>query len=492
MMRTSGYSILGLLIAGLLVAGVPAGAAELNIGDPAPKLEVSKWVKGKPVDLAAIKGKKIVVLDFWATWCGPCIESIPHLTALQRDLAAKDVVIIGVTARDPGNTLKMVEKFVARWGDKMAYSIAFDKEEKAYKAYMEATGQSGIPTAFVIDKSGRVAWIGHPTFGLDEVLEEVIAGKHDIELAKKVCASQHKIDAAWMEGDFDTFVKACNDWIDVKPGDVVPYLSLFRAYAYGLEDDAKALAAAEKAVAMADKKSRVLGDFAVELAGWADKDVQRKLALKAAARAIELDPTNTDGLVARFMILARAGQTDRATKASARAIDAMHNDDEALGQFAVALSSPEWEDRFIDVSLRAVDLAIKAGQPDNARHLLTKFRIMAASSKDHRGIEELGRLVIKKGADDPTLLNEFAWGLLTEEDTEGKFNELALAAAQQCSEASGGENWMYLDTLALAKFETGARKDAVALQEKAIELCDNGMALIELRQSLKRYQEQGL
>ena len=67
----------------------------LEMGDPAPEIQIKGWVKGDAVKLSELKGKKVVVLEFWATWCGPCIKGIPHLTELQEQYK-DDVVVIGV------------------------------------------------------------------------------------------------------------------------------------------------------------------------------------------------------------------------------------------------------------------------------------------------------------------------------------------------------------------------------------------------------------
>lgn len=148
----------------------------LKAGDKAPALAVEKWVKGKPVE--GFEKGKVYVVEFWATWCGPCIQSMPHLSDLQRQYKDK-VTIIGVTTKDSrGNTLDSVEKMVKEKADGMDYTVAWDKDDVTNKAYMEAAKQPGIPTSFVVDAAGKLAWIGHPMF-LDIVIEPVLAGKWD-------------------------------------------------------------------------------------------------------------------------------------------------------------------------------------------------------------------------------------------------------------------------------------------------------------------------
>ncbi|MCC6408625.1 MAG: TlpA family protein disulfide reductase, partial [Planctomycetes bacterium] len=151
----------------------------LKTGMPAPALSIEKWVKGSPV--ASFEKGKVYVVEFWATWCGPCIAGMPHLSSLQREYAAKNVTIIGVTSLDSrGNDLAAVEKMVADKGDGMAYTVAWDTARKTNEAYMKAAGQNGIPCCFLVDQTGTVAYIGHP-MNLDLPLRQVVAGTWDIE-----------------------------------------------------------------------------------------------------------------------------------------------------------------------------------------------------------------------------------------------------------------------------------------------------------------------
>ena len=163
----------------LLVLAVPAWA--IKLGDPAPQLKIAQWIKGEPVDLAAGKGKNVYVLEFWATWCRPCRESIPHLTELQRKYKDRGLVVIGITDE---NNPKAVAPFVAKMGDKMDYTVAYDDNHQTNNAYIHAFGLRGIPHAFVIDREGRIAWSGHPKFGLEQAVDQIINGKYSLAAAR--------------------------------------------------------------------------------------------------------------------------------------------------------------------------------------------------------------------------------------------------------------------------------------------------------------------
>lgn len=158
-------------------AAQKAQSGKLKVGDPAPAMNVDKWVKGDAI--TGFEKGRVYVVEFWATWCGPCIRSMPHLSAIQKEYKDRGLTVIGVTSGDEnGNTLEAVEKMVTAKGDKMAYTVAWDKERKTSDAFMTAAGQSGIPCSFVVDQKGNIAYIGHP-MTLDFVLGSVLDGKWD-------------------------------------------------------------------------------------------------------------------------------------------------------------------------------------------------------------------------------------------------------------------------------------------------------------------------
>lgn len=171
------------LTGAVLLLALSTWAQTLKVGDAAPALPVAKWVKGQPVK--QFEKDKVYVVEFWATWCGPCRRSIPHLTKLAEKYKDK-VTIIGVSVwertdeNDPNAHIQRVENFVQEMGDQMNYTVAVDNAEGVVATtWMEAAGQDGIPTAFVVDPQQRIVWIGHPMANLDEVLDKVLAGTFD-------------------------------------------------------------------------------------------------------------------------------------------------------------------------------------------------------------------------------------------------------------------------------------------------------------------------
>jgi thiol-disulfide isomerase/thioredoxin len=150
-----------------------AASSKLKVGDAAPALSIAEWLKGEPVK--GFEPGKVYVVEFWATWCGPCIAGMPHLSALQKEFKDKGVTIIGVASEGFGDTLEPVKAMVKEKGDTMGYTVAWDMGTATNDAFMKASGQRGIPCSFVVDKAGKIAFIGHPML-LDPVLAGVVDG----------------------------------------------------------------------------------------------------------------------------------------------------------------------------------------------------------------------------------------------------------------------------------------------------------------------------
>jgi thiol-disulfide isomerase/thioredoxin len=173
------HNVLALVACMMLVTTVHAQRSQLKVGDEAPALDIAQWVKG---DSTAIEKDQVYVIEFWATWCGPCRAAIPHLSELQRRYEADGLRIIGVSTEDKD----VVERFVRSQGQQIAYTIAVDSRNTTERNWMTAAGQRGIPTSFIVDQRGRIQFIGNPhSSEFSRVLGLVMNGRYDAVLLEE-------------------------------------------------------------------------------------------------------------------------------------------------------------------------------------------------------------------------------------------------------------------------------------------------------------------
>jgi thiol-disulfide isomerase/thioredoxin len=160
----------------MLISTLVSTVAFLAIGDvlvpgsPAPAFTVDSFVRGP--ESKTLELGKVHVIEFWATWCGPCVASMPHLTELQKQ--NPDVQFIGVAGfergKDAADGTKRVDDFVKAKGDAIGFAIAFDGDGTMAKTWMTAAKRNTIPTSFVVGKDGNIAFIGSPNAELDAAI----------------------------------------------------------------------------------------------------------------------------------------------------------------------------------------------------------------------------------------------------------------------------------------------------------------------------------
>jgi thiol-disulfide isomerase/thioredoxin len=155
----------------------------LDVGAEAPDFEALAWSQGQTkvdtsnrIKLSDYRGKKFVIVDMWATWCGPCMKGIPHLSKVAESLQGQDVEVIALnTSDDQAN----FENFANTKGKEYKFLLARDPAGRdpsgntiAHKLY----GVTGIPATFVIDKTGKiVGTVSGYTQG-DTKLEQILKG----------------------------------------------------------------------------------------------------------------------------------------------------------------------------------------------------------------------------------------------------------------------------------------------------------------------------
>jgi thiol-disulfide isomerase/thioredoxin len=195
------------LVALLLFIGIHYAVAQdsiqLHVGDPAPAIAFGQWFKGTPVE--KFDPQKIYVMEFWATWCGPCREAMPHLTKLAKEYKDK-ITFIGVDVWEGTHNIegksyeelsKKAGQFVSQMGDNMGYNVAGDtKESHMVNSWLNPAGIEGIPATFLI-KNDSIIWIGHP-LNLDTTLQAYFAGRYNInnernlEQGRRIASQRNK------------------------------------------------------------------------------------------------------------------------------------------------------------------------------------------------------------------------------------------------------------------------------------------------------------
>lgn len=169
--------LITLLLAIRLAAQPSQSATETGpkVGEAAPEIRVSEWIKGVPI--SGFEKGNIYVLEFWATWCGPCLTAIPHLSEVQRRFKDKGVTIIGVNVmeHDLGKAMKQIKKIAAS----ADYSVAIGQHDAGEKAgFMEQAwlgDDRSIPRCLIVDRDTKIAWIGHP-LSVDGPLQAMVQG----------------------------------------------------------------------------------------------------------------------------------------------------------------------------------------------------------------------------------------------------------------------------------------------------------------------------
>jgi len=140
-------------------------AQNLEVGKPAPELNLERTIPaGRSLTLESLKGRPTVI-EFWATWCGYCIQEIPHLNALAGKFG--NVRFLSITDEQPST----VEPFLAK--HPISGEIGIDRDRSTFKAF----GIEGRPQTVLVDKDGVVRGILYPTQITAAVLENFIAGR---------------------------------------------------------------------------------------------------------------------------------------------------------------------------------------------------------------------------------------------------------------------------------------------------------------------------
>lgn len=138
-------SLPALACALLVLLAHPVGA--LDKGQSAPEIGLSD-LDGKPVKLSALRGK-VVLVDFWASWCGPCRESLPVLNELAKTYRDKGLVVVGVNI---DKTPELARAFLAKHKLELSFAVVNDKAHQVAERYAPPT----MPSSYMIGRDGKI------------------------------------------------------------------------------------------------------------------------------------------------------------------------------------------------------------------------------------------------------------------------------------------------------------------------------------------------
>jgi tetratricopeptide (TPR) repeat protein len=274
----------------LLTCLAPLSSFADKVGDPARPLVIKEWTKGNPVEIKA--GTNIYVVEFWAALSPASRDSIPKLNELQKKFKDKGVVVLGISDEPADKVRGFVEL-----GPQVDYTVAADDHRGTAMNYMVAYGQNGIPHVFIVGRDAKVLWHGHPQEGLEQALEQITAGKYDLQRAMKLDAIRAELDE---------------------------YRIMAR------KGDPKAKELGKKLLADRATNVVLLCDFAYRIVSDV-RNTNRDFALaeEALNRADKVAPTNAGQvLVARGVLLFERGKQDEGIALAKKALDLAKDDKE--------------------------------------------------------------------------------------------------------------------------------------------------------------------
>lgn len=158
-------------------ADAVASAQPLEIGAPVPRIDVAHWLD-RPPATAALGPGRVVVLEFVASWCPHCRAAVSDLNGLWRRYADRGVTFVAVTHESADDARSMLVPGSAAADDVPAFPVGADPDLSTHAGYLDAFGEQGVPTVFLVGQDGRLEWVGHPDI-LEEPLRQVVEGTWD-------------------------------------------------------------------------------------------------------------------------------------------------------------------------------------------------------------------------------------------------------------------------------------------------------------------------
>lgn len=461
----------------LLTSARPGATQSLALGSPAPALDVRAWVHGPPVRIGRSAARLVAVVEFGSPGAQDRWSRSSALSSLlQRH---RDEVAVARVADDRA----AIEEAVAEFGSRLGYSWAEDRAGATADAY----AIERRPTYFVVDPNGDLAWIGHTTPELEDVVIDITAGTYDAEFAKARARCAERIALALRHKTWQGLIRIAGDLRKLRPRHAYPHTLVVQAYHDAKRDDDLARQAVEQAIEELADDPLQLGAFVHDalMPAGAFGEAFRGALLGPLSDVTVRAPLRRKLLAAQFWLLAPTRPADAAGRAALWLECVKGDADQCLhvGRELIRLTP---KSSLLHLARQALDLGLRADPHHRELHL-ELFDLLAHQLHDHDGATQVGKTMVRRIGHDATWLNSFSWRLMTLPETQDTFAELALFAADRMTELPGWETYHRLDTLALAKFENGLIDDAIQLQAKALSQCAPS-AKARYQERLDRYR----
>ncbi len=167
----------------------------IRIGDKAPEIHITDWIDNVPQNKSF--HNKFIVLEFWATWCGPCLAEVPHLNELQRKFASDSLMVISITNEEAVRVKRLLKL------KEFKSTVVSDQTNTTLANYGNTTPKGDIkklPYTVLIDNKGIVKWIGTPGSLSEEVMQHFLTHEElvKVEVNKKKLALGESIFARFL------------------------------------------------------------------------------------------------------------------------------------------------------------------------------------------------------------------------------------------------------------------------------------------------------
>lgn len=144
-----------IIISIFLTVGNTYAQSNIKVGERAPEIHVTNWIKNVPVDKEL--NNKYIVLEFWATWCGPCIAAVPHMNKLQQEFHQKDLYYLSMTDESTAQAERTLKRI------NFSSIVVTDTTKQTQINFGDGVeGLEAFPLTVLINKNGMIDWIGEP------------------------------------------------------------------------------------------------------------------------------------------------------------------------------------------------------------------------------------------------------------------------------------------------------------------------------------------